>query len=129
MTDILLDKTSTMLAKVLDGTKLRQDALAANIANVDTPNYTRRDVSFEGQLRELAENPGMNSDEIANRMNELSFSPTEDTASPRRMDGNNVDIEREMVELAKNSLQFESAAQMLSMKLTGLKNAIREGRR
>lgn len=46
MTDLFVNRTNAILAKVLDGAAERQKALADNIANVDTPGYTRKEVSL-----------------------------------------------------------------------------------
>jgi flagellar basal-body rod protein FlgB len=129
MADMMFDKTTAVLAKVLDGTATRQRVLADNLANVDTPHYTRRDLNFEGELRDRMSQSTTDPDTHIRAIEEMALHVEDDTASPYRVDGNNVDIEREMVEVAKNSLQYESAAQLLSMKIRGLRSAISEGKK
>lgn len=129
MAEFLLDPTTTMLGKVLDGSAARQRVLANNIANQDTPGFTRSDVSFEDQLHEIMTRGGSDVNAQMNDLGQAALEINEDNLSPRQADGNNVDVEREMVAVSKNSLQYESAAQMLNMKFTALKSAISEGKR
>jgi flagellar basal-body rod protein FlgB len=111
-----------------DGAAERQKALADNIANVDTPGYTRKEVSFEGALTDILQQDGLHPHAEIAAIRRVVADVREDVSSPRRADGNNVDIEREMVTLAKNSLQYEATAQFLSERIKGLRNAIKEGR-
>jgi flagellar basal-body rod protein FlgB len=129
MADSLFHNTTdAVLAKVLDGAASRQRALADNIANADTPGYTRKDVSFEQELRLLISQEGTDVPSIRDAVDRVAIAVTDDTTSPRGIDGNNVVLEREMADLAKNSLQYETTAQLLSMKFRELRSAIREGR-
>jgi flagellar basal-body rod protein FlgB len=49
--DLITSLTTQVMNKALDGLSRRHKAIASNLANVDTPNYRRRDVSFEGALQ------------------------------------------------------------------------------
>ena len=129
MSGIFPDRTAVILAKVLDGTAVRQRALTNNIANAETPGYRRHDVDFATQLREIISRPGHDPRAIIRAVDAVAVEMNEDATAPRKLDGNSVNIEREMVELAQNSLQYETSAQMLMMKIRGLKYAIHEGRR
>lgn len=129
MSDYLVDKTSALLGKVLDGASSRQRILAQNIANAETPGYTRQDLSFEDELRTAITLPNSDPDAQIAAIERVSTMATTDTTTPSRSDGNNVQAEQEMTELAKNSLEYETAAQLLMMKLRGLRSAIFEGRR
>ncbi|MHB0935468.1 MAG: flagellar basal body rod protein FlgB [Armatimonadota bacterium] len=128
MADIFLNRTNAILAKVLDGAAARQKALADNIANAETPGYTRKDVSFEGALVNILERDGVHPQAEVAAIRAVVTEIREDVASPRRADGNNVNLEHEMVTLAKNTLQYEATAQFLSKRIQGLRNAIKEGR-
>lgn len=129
VSDLFLDRTTAVLTKVLDGTAARQRALTNNIANAETPGYRRQDVDFATQLRELISRPGNDPQAIVRAVEAVAVEMSEDPTASRKLDGNSVNIEREMVELAQNSLQYETSAQMLMMKINGLKSAIHEGRR
>jgi flagellar basal-body rod protein FlgB len=126
--DLLSDPASVALAKCLEGAAARQHALASNIANIETPGYTRQDVSFHASLRAALRSSGR-SDERAQRLRAIRPTRFRDTSQPRRADGNNVDIDHEMSELARNSLEFQAGATALSIKARMLRTAITEGRR
>lgn len=129
MADLFNTKTLAVLTKVLDGTAARQRVLADNIANVETPGYQRKDIAFEDQLRETMSQSTFDSDANLNAIEQVAIRQLDDTQSPRRADGNNVNIESEMVNVAKNSLQYEATVQMLSKKFSGLHKAIFEGKK
>jgi len=116
------------MSKVLDGTSSRHRVLANNIANAETPGYTRKDISFEDQLTAAITTHNNDPKEQKNAIDQVPVRISEDAVSPRRNDGNNVNIEREMATLAKNTLQYEIAAQYISRKFSGLRKVIFEGR-
>ena len=90
-----------LMNKALDATLLRKNVISDNISNVDTPNYKRKDVSFESILQKE-----LNAAEDYNIRN-IDLDKVEaqvyvdQSNSAYRMDGNNVDIDVEMVEEAK----------------------------
>ncbi len=126
--DLFTDMTHAVLARVLDGTATRQRALADNIANADTPGYSRKEVRFEEELRLLISRGAPDVPSMREAAAEVDITTTDDVTSPRGLDGNNVVLEREMADVAINSLRYETTAQLMSMKLRELRTAIREGR-
>ena len=107
-----------LLTKLLDVASLRHEVIAQNVANVNTPNYRRQDVQFhEVFAQALASgSPGA----------ALNVQPAV-VATPggyERFDGNNVDIDVEMGQLAKNSLAYKVYAQILAMQLAQMRSAI-----
>lgn len=115
----------------LDAAWLRNEVLANNIANVDTPNFKRSDVRFSKILDDTISmkttrykhiNPA--SSYSANYLMEVY----EDSNTNVRMDGNNVDIEREMTELAKNAIWYNYLTQMVTKEIKLLDLAINGGR-
>lgn len=131
-----------LLERALDGSWLRNEAITKNIANVDTPGYTRQDVNFEDYLKAAMSKDtikgiiaeprhipinGTSDDEES--VNNTSFNITKDYSSATlRSDGNNVDIDTEMGELAKNQILFNAYAAMINKDFALNKAAIREGR-
>ena len=107
-----------LLAKLTDVTHLRHQVLAQNVANVNTPGYRRLDVRFEDSLAEqLAAHPegslqGMKPDVV------------QDQVTPTRPDGNNVEIDMEMMRLNKNTLLGNTYLQLMTTKLGMMKRAI-----
>lgn len=129
MVDFFIDEASATLARTLDGAAMRQKALANNIANAETPGFTRQEVSFEAQLQAIVDDQTIDSQTCMDELAGLSIDPHDDTKSPRNENGNNVSLEHEMSEMAKNTLQYEAAAQMLAMRLSALRTAIFEAKR
>jgi flagellar basal-body rod protein FlgB len=121
--DLFTDLTNTVLTKVLDGTALRQRTLAENVANVDTPGYQRKDVSFSEQLKEAVANAAA-PESAMRRLEEVAPSVSVVQSKTLRPDGNTVDIDKEMAEMSKNTLEYETAAQLLDGKLRLLRTAI-----
>lgn len=106
---------SSALRETLDGLSARQKAVANNIANVETPGYKRSYVSFEAELKRVMER-GKPHEVIAN-LKTLEPARQTDTFSPSRPDGNNVNIDAEIADLAKTSLHYD--ASLTLMKLRG----------
>lgn len=127
--ELLSDPTMAALAKSLQGAGARQEALSANLANAETPGYVRREVHFEEALAAAWEEGEGRPEEIQRRLSALEFTAIEDTSRAPGPDGNNVALESEMTELAKNALRFDSSATVLSLKGRMLRTAIHEGRR
>jgi len=127
--DLISDVTLAAMSKVLDATAARHRAIAHNIANVDTPGYTRRDVSFHEQIARALNGADERPLVAASRVSEVQPRSLVDADSPSRADGNNVDIDREMASLAQNTLEYEAAAEILKVKLDMLRAAVSEGRK
>ncbi|MGL5260486.1 MAG: flagellar basal body rod protein FlgB [Lachnospiraceae bacterium] len=115
-------------AKAADAAWLRNDAISNNIANVDTPGYKRQDVSFETQLeRALTTASGSTvRQKIRNlKSSDLEARPYTDYANySYRLDGNNVDIDTENVELAANQIKYNGLMQIMSGKFNSLKSVM-----
>jgi len=126
MLDRLFDTKSFLSARyALDGLSARQAAIADNVANVNTPNYKRQEVPFEGALTSAVEralNPAAEQPGGA----APAFQPLtmRDTATVGRADGNNVDIESEMVGLAENTLRYQALTQYVGGTFQDLKAVI-----
>jgi len=91
----------------------RQAALSANVANADTPNYRRVDLSFDGALAKAA---GRIERTHARHLGAGGASDYRLERGPRgqRPDGNGVQLDREVVELTRNAGAFEKQAAVLT---------------
>lgn len=108
--------------KLLDGVALRQEAIAANIANAETPGYRRLDLApdFSEQLR-----ASLASGDLARGKENILPTLSEDPrARALRPDGNNVEIEKELLEMNKNSVEHEFLSQVITSNIKQLKMAI-----
>jgi flagellar basal-body rod protein FlgB len=113
----LFDTTQIGLERALSGASLRQQAIAQNIANVNTPGYRRQEVDFESALQ-AAWNKGSGSVE------RVAPAVETDASSVMRADGSSVDIDTEAAEQAKNGLQYEAVSSVMKARTAILKSAI-----
>jgi flagellar basal-body rod protein FlgB len=108
-----------LLTRLLDVAALRQDVIAQNVANVNTPGYTTMGVNFEDALKDaLAPGSGQQLADV-----EPQVAPG--AGGALRADGNNVDVDLEMARLQKNAIYFQVYAQMLANDLAEFRSAIR----
>ena len=129
--------TFVVLQKGMDATSLRQQVISENIANINTPGYKKREVLFEGELKRALDkkyNSGMEQTDARHFPGGRSLSGIgaridASNATSMRVDGNNVDVDEEMTKLAENNIRFNTMAQLIAGRFTGLKNVINEGRR
>ena len=107
-----------VLDKAADASWIRNEAIANNIANVDTPGYKRQDVNFEEQLRRAMKNSRYTSidERVANvdldRLNPITY--RDHATLSYRLDGNNVDIDTEQVELASEQIKYQALTQSIT---------------
>ena len=96
----------------------RQQRVAANMANVDTPGYHTKDIDFHSAMRRVMTTDG-----------EAQLEPTsfELQGMPERPDGNNVDIDRESLLMSQTQLQFQLGVQLVKGQFSDLLAAIKEG--
>lgn len=116
-----------VLGKAADASWTRNDILANNIANADTPGYKRKDVQFETYLSNLVAGTDSLDETVSNiDLNELNCTTYIDQANlSYRYDGNNVDMNTESVELAKNQLKYYTLMNSMSQEFSRLKMAMR----
>jgi len=108
-----LNRIGEQTGNVLTWLARREEAIASNLANADTPGYKAQDV----------ENPGDFSSVLA-----TSLSAQEVPNLVSRNDGNNVSLDREARLLAENNMKFNLATQLLRDELKNVRSAIEEGR-
>jgi flagellar basal-body rod protein FlgB len=113
----LFDTTQLGLERSLSGASMRQEAIAANIANVNTPGYRRQDVDFASALS-AAWDGGHDAVERVQPTMET------DRSAVIRADGSSVDIDVEAGAQAKNGLQYEAVAQVIKARTAILRSAM-----
>lgn len=122
MIDGLFNQTNYVAAKkMLDLTALRHEAIASNLAHVETPRYKRLDVSssFANELQQAV--AARDSHAIGAIAPQLSVDPT---AQPLRKDGNTVQLETELLKLNQNVIEHQVEAQLVTGNLLKLRLAI-----
>ena len=114
--------------KATDASWKRETVLANNIANVDTPGYKRKDLDFEGVLKqELGRCKHTSLDtKIENlHMDHLNPSVYTDLSNySYRLDGNNVDIDNEEVEYASEQLRYKGITAGINNEFNRMKSVI-----
>ena len=118
-----------VLDKAADAAWLRNEVISNNIANADTPGYKRQDVDFESQLRKaLGKADAKNMDEKVSSLRRRELEPTTHSDFSEydyRLDENNVDIQVENVNLAKNQLKYNGLMTSVRMEFQNLINAMK----
>ena len=100
----LFDTSIVGLEQAMQGSLLRQQVLANNIANANTPGFKRSDVDFQSALAQAFSGPP-----TTGQLDQPStFSPQADSTGAMRADGNNVDIDTEMADLTENTLDYQA---------------------
>ena len=122
-----------VLNKAADASWLRNDAISNNIANVDTPNYKRQDVSFETELKHALRSSkyvsldkkvdALNSNGRLSHIDPRTY--LDHSAFSYRLDGNNVDIDTENVELASNQIKYNGLIQSIDQEFKNIKSVIK----
>ncbi|WZL74835.1 flagellar basal body rod protein FlgB [Clostridiaceae bacterium 35-E11] len=135
----ILDKSfqhMNVLEKSLNASWLRNEVIANNMANVNTPNFKRSTVKFESILKDAWSNDTVEGKRTHQKhlpvgnvgMDRIEPMVGKDTTSKYRKDGNNVNIDVEMANLAKNTMNFYLIRQRISDKLRTLKIVVKDGR-
>ncbi|MEM7673740.1 MAG: flagellar basal body rod protein FlgB [Verrucomicrobiota bacterium] len=123
MIEAINDRANYQIAKnLLDVAHARQKALASNVANFENPGYKRIDVakSFQAELQKAVK-----SKDIESLINLRPVLEEDPNAVTMRADGNNVSIEKEMMALNKNTMDYDFAAQLVSGSIRRLNTAIK----
>ncbi len=111
--------------RALDAASLRHQVIANNLANVNTPGYKRQEVQFENQLAQAIAQRDNPCASACSPMSAVQPRIVTVNTTSERADGNNVDMETEMVNLAANTLNFDVLSQSVSGYFAGLKAVIK----
>lgn len=144
--DLIDNQSSRVLAKALDGLFERNKAIASNVANAETPGYKAKKVKFEGALQAAltdgSQSPSrMKMASTMRKTNGLHFGvnplqaqdlnhfepEVSEVSESARPDGNSVDIEREMADLARNTGRFTAVSKFESRYFNALRGVIKGG--
>jgi flagellar basal-body rod protein FlgB len=109
------DDSLKILEKMMDVASFRQKLLTSNVANADTPGYRAKDISFQNELNNaLSGSKG-------------SYNVYEVMPTMLSRDGNSVNLDIEMTKVAETHLIYNSAAQILAMKIKMMKDVAKGG--
>ena len=116
-----------VLQRASEASAKRHEVISNNIANVDTPNYKRQDVSFQNVLNGAIHNSSTLDEAVANMdLKTLNANVyTDGSALSYRLDGNNVDIETENAYLAENQIRYYTLIDSITQEFTRLQSVIK----
>jgi flagellar basal-body rod protein FlgB len=126
MSTFLSDNTTNLLQTFLDVQSRRAEIVAGNIANADTPGFVAKDLDFNDYLRDAAKEAERSP--VESKFPLSAPKVVEQTPTAIGVDGNTVDVGKEMSNLAQTGGAFNFGAKMLQSRLRLLRTAIREGR-
>lgn len=123
------------VTKAIDAAGMRQKVIANNIANVDTPHFKRVEVNFEDAFKQALNNSPRRLVGFDTNSRHFPINPHPNTADIHptmwrqnddfsRADDNNVDMDVEMVELAKNEIMMNAMIEVLNRKMKTINAAI-----
>lgn len=116
---------NAIMGAALQGQNARIDAIQNNIANAETPRFTARRVEFESALSDAIENWRATGNlDLRRARPQTQF---QDPGTRFRIDGNNVDIEREMVALFTQSIRYDVMVNSV-LHNSRMLNAVLQGR-
>ena len=116
----LFDPSIVGIEKAMQGSLLRQQVLANNIANANTPGFQRSDVDFQSALAQ-AFSSGTPS---TGQLEQITFSPQTAANGAMQVDGNTVDINTENADLSENTLDYQALESVMGTRMSILKTAI-----
>lgn len=118
---LFTDSNYQMARKMMDYNVLRHQALAGNLANVETGGYKRMDVSpnFQSELNKALQSGN------ASAIESLQPKLTVDNSTlPTRADGNNVEMDSELMEMNRNSVEYEYLVQYMNYEYRMVRSSI-----
>ena len=115
-------KNFPLISKLLDLHSARQRVHSQNIANVNTPNYKRREFKFESALRDAMEGG------TANHYKGIRGWVDRPNNTAVRNNGNNVDIDMEMISMQENTSSYEMYTDIYNRRAQAIRSAIRGGK-
>ena len=138
MSSKMFDKTVDALGSSIDFRLLRNNVISGNVANAETPGYKAKKIDFEEALSRAIDISGLNRlstdhgdhfpvgpGAISRVRADVYDNPDVNVSN----DGNTVDLEREMANLAENTILYKAAIQLINKKMAALKYVAAEGGR
>lgn len=116
----------SMLESYIKLSTAREQAISANMANVDTPGYRTRDIDFQGELNRAA-NGMLSASEDGSETMQLSPVVRQVPGLMERPDGNNVNLDREGILMAEAQLQYQIGIQLVKHQFHQILSAINGG--
>lgn len=135
MSSLFSDDAIQAASLALKGLSARQQVISSNVANVDTPGYSAKQLDFETTLQRTLNSSSSKmamSKTHSSHLDSTSstaeiFSTTNRAGGTYREDGNNVDIDTELIEMSETNIKYQAISQEISSKLLLLKSIAQGG--
>ena len=120
-----------VLKTAADASWLREEVLTNNIANVDTPNYKRQDIDFSTYLNSAIEASATPASTLTQKINNIDYDNistrtyTDNSTLSYRLDGNNVDLSTENVELAAEQINYNALIDSMNNEFSRFKAVLK----
>ena len=118
---LFTNNSMLMMERSMDFLWTKQTAILDNIANIETPNYKAKYVTFEETLQQKLNSANGNVGQIRNALENTSASVYTAVNEQARADGNGVDMNEQSVELARNAFQQQHVYNAISTELSLLR--------
>ncbi|MTH46559.1 flagellar basal body rod protein FlgB [Intestinirhabdus alba] len=133
-----LDATLRFQQEALNLRARRQEVLAANIANADTPGYQARDIDFASELKKVMANGRQETHGVSLTLTSAQHIPARAIAAPSMellwrvpdqpsLDGNTVDMDRERTQFADNSVKYQTGLTVLGGQIKSMMSVLQGG--
>ena len=123
--ELLSGVSFNLLRQGMDAVWKKQMVTMQNLANIETPGYKAKYVDFETVFTLLRDETGTTSKIVPELRTEVKV----DTSTSMRLDGNNVDENRESIELARAQIQYDYLQSKISNRINMLEHVITEGKK
>jgi flagellar basal-body rod protein FlgB len=130
------DQWFNQLQHAMDVLSVQHKTIAGNLANVNTPGYRALQVNFNEELNRIMQGELSEADPLRPVANMVSphqetnavIQPSTDEQTPGRMDGNNVKLEKEMVNLSETNEMYALLARIANLRVRAERTVISGGR-
>ncbi|HYA43946.1 MAG TPA: flagellar basal body rod protein FlgB [Syntrophobacteraceae bacterium] len=123
---VVFNRTIKMIEDRLSLNAMNQKLISSNLANIDTPGYRAKELSFEEAIRQSLEEQVLHMVR-SNGRHMAPDDPVEALEASEVVEVGPVDLDTEMVNLTKNAIEYQHMVGMLNRKFSMLKTAITEG--
>lgn len=125
-TPSVFDRTVSLMRDRLSLSSVNQKLISSNLANLNTPGYSAKELTFDSALRQSLEDQVLQMVR-SNDKHVAPDNPVEAMENPETVETGAVDLDYEMVKLSRNSVEYQYIVSMLNKKLSILKQVIVDG--
>ncbi|WP_416150956.1 flagellar basal body rod protein FlgB [Salipaludibacillus sp. HK11] len=133
--NLINNSTTQLLETAMSAASTRQNTISQNIANVDTPNYKAQKTVFSHELNRAREGQRLNAARTDDRHVTFGGGPRDESAIVTKKtnttynhNGNNVDMDHEMSQLAENQIYYNTLVDRLSGRFNSIRTVLGQGR-